>query len=69
MTKTTYAKLTWDEQGQPVSTEFDDIYFSKTSGLDETYYVFLKHNNLLERFRNLKIITVLLLVKQVSVLG
>ncbi|UYZ84261.1 bifunctional tRNA (5-methylaminomethyl-2-thiouridine)(34)-methyltransferase MnmD/FAD-dependent 5-carboxymethylaminomethyl-2-thiouridine(34) oxidoreductase MnmC [Entomomonas sp. E2T0] len=54
MTKTTYAKLTWDEQGQPVSTEFDDIYFSKTSGLDETYYVFLKHNNLLERFRNLK---------------
>lgn len=53
MTKTTYANLTWDEQGQPVSTEFDDIYFSKTSGLDETYYVFLKHNNLLERFRNI----------------
>lgn len=54
MTKVNHADLVWDEQGQPVSKEFDDIYFSKASGLEETRYVFLEHNNLAERFRLLK---------------
>lgn len=53
MPKTNYAQLSWDEQGQPISTEFDDIYFSKNSGLEETRYVFLKHNQLTGRFQAL----------------
>lgn len=51
MPKTRYAQLSWDEQGQPISTEFDDIYFSKASGLEETRYVFLQHNQLADRFK------------------
>lgn len=43
---TNHAKLNFDENGTPVSTEFDDIYFSKHDGLAETEYVFLKNNNL-----------------------
>lgn len=54
MTKINYADLVWDEQGQPISTEFDDVYFSKASGLEETEYVFLKHNQLFDRFKQLK---------------
>lgn len=37
----------------PVSTQFDDVYFSKTGGFAETNYVFLQGNNLPERFANL----------------
>ncbi|MCB1616008.1 MAG: tRNA (5-methylaminomethyl-2-thiouridine)(34)-methyltransferase MnmD, partial [Pseudomonadales bacterium] len=44
------AKLEWDEQGQPFSTLFNDVYFSKASGLEESRYVFLQANNLQERF-------------------
>lgn len=54
MTKINYASLSWDEQGQPFSELFEDIYFSKASGLDETEYVFLKHNQLLERFTQIQ---------------
>ncbi|MGH1487156.1 MAG: bifunctional tRNA (5-methylaminomethyl-2-thiouridine)(34)-methyltransferase MnmD/FAD-dependent 5-carboxymethylaminomethyl-2-thiouridine(34) oxidoreductase MnmC [Cellvibrionaceae bacterium] len=46
-------KIKWDDQGQPFSTQFDDIYFSKINGLEESSYVFLHHNNLKERFRSL----------------
>lgn len=45
-----HAQLNWDSQGQPLSSQFDDVYFSKASGLDESRYVFLKHNQLAERF-------------------
>lgn len=51
MMTTHYAQLKWDEHGQPISCEFDDIYFSKTSGLEETRYVFLQHNYLPDRFK------------------
>jgi tRNA 5-methylaminomethyl-2-thiouridine biosynthesis bifunctional protein len=44
------AQLEWDEQGQPTSTIFGDIYFSSASGLEETRHVFLNHNQLPERF-------------------
>lgn len=44
----------WDEKGQPVSTHFDDIYFSKEDGLAETQYVFLDNNQLEQRFAQLK---------------
>ncbi len=47
------AQLAWDEQGQPLSTVFDDVYFSKDNGMLETQYVFLEQNHLLERWRSL----------------
>ncbi len=47
------ATLTWDDNGQPISSEFDDVYFSKASGLEESRYVFLKHNGLPQRFQQL----------------
>lgn len=49
-----HAQLDWDEQGQPLSGTHDDVYFSRESGLDETRYVFLQHNQLPERFAALK---------------
>lgn len=52
-TTSTQAKLTWDEEGRPVSSEFDDVYFSKANGLEETRFVFLQHNHLSERWRTL----------------
>ncbi|WP_075185308.1 bifunctional tRNA (5-methylaminomethyl-2-thiouridine)(34)-methyltransferase MnmD/FAD-dependent 5-carboxymethylaminomethyl-2-thiouridine(34) oxidoreductase MnmC [Teredinibacter haidensis] len=45
------AKLQWVEQNQPFSTQFDDFYFSSTNGLEETQYVFIQHNALLERWQ------------------
>lgn len=47
---TRHAELQWDENGQPVSRQFDDVYFSKANGLEETRFVFLQHNQLAERF-------------------
>ncbi|WP_426136751.1 bifunctional tRNA (5-methylaminomethyl-2-thiouridine)(34)-methyltransferase MnmD/FAD-dependent 5-carboxymethylaminomethyl-2-thiouridine(34) oxidoreductase MnmC [Pseudomonas sp. PWP3-1b2] len=50
MTPITHAQLDWDDQGRPHSRAFDDVYFSDTSGLEETRYVFLEQNRLQERF-------------------
>jgi len=44
----------WNEKNQPISTEFDDVYFSTDDGLAETRYVFLQHNHLAERFQQLE---------------
>src|SRR5690606_24219572 len=33
--------------------QFDDVYFSKNSGIDESRFVFLQHNGLPERWQNL----------------
>jgi len=44
-----YAKPEWRD-GQPYSAEFDDVYFSVDNGVEETEHVFIKHNQLLERF-------------------
>lgn len=43
------AQIEWHDN-QPYSSEYGDVYFSSDSGLDETEYVFLKHNQLAERF-------------------
>jgi tRNA 5-methylaminomethyl-2-thiouridine biosynthesis bifunctional protein len=40
--------LEWRD-GQPVSREFGDVYFSRASGVEETRYVFLEGNRLLQR--------------------
>lgn len=37
----------------PISTQFDDVYFSKAGGLHEANHVFLQGNGLYERFANL----------------
>ena len=46
------AELDWREGGIPVSTRFDDPYFSLENGLAETNYVFLDGNGLPDRFRD-----------------
>ena len=45
--------IVWDENNQPYSTRFNDIYFSKNNGLNETNYVFIKQNQLENRFNQL----------------
>ncbi|MDP2561756.1 bifunctional tRNA (5-methylaminomethyl-2-thiouridine)(34)-methyltransferase MnmD/FAD-dependent 5-carboxymethylaminomethyl-2-thiouridine(34) oxidoreductase MnmC [Psychrobium sp. 1_MG-2023] len=47
-----YAQLSWNDQGEPSSTLFDDLYFSTTDGLAETQYVFIEQNNLQQRWLN-----------------
>ena len=44
------AGLEWRDGGVPVSTRFDDPYFSLENGLAETRHVFLAGNDLPERF-------------------
>jgi|OM-RGC.v1.000666187 tRNA U-34 5-methylaminomethyl-2-thiouridine biosynthesis protein MnmC, C-terminal domain len=46
--------LHWGPDGVPRSNEFDDVYFDKEAGLEESKYVFLQHNDLEQRFRTLK---------------
>ena len=48
-----HAQLHWDEQGQPLSSQFGDVYFSRANGLEETRHVFLRHNQLPERWAQL----------------
>jgi tRNA 5-methylaminomethyl-2-thiouridine biosynthesis bifunctional protein len=50
---TQQARLEWDEQGQPLSSQFADVYFSNENALAETRYVFLANNQLPERFAEL----------------
>ncbi|USD36664.1 bifunctional tRNA (5-methylaminomethyl-2-thiouridine)(34)-methyltransferase MnmD/FAD-dependent 5-carboxymethylaminomethyl-2-thiouridine(34) oxidoreductase MnmC [Ferrimonas sp. SCSIO 43195] len=50
MTPILPAKLDWRDSDTPVSIEYDDVYFSTVDGIDETQYVFLKHNGFPERF-------------------
>lgn len=45
--------LEWQD-GQPYSSLFGDVYFSRASGLQETHYVFLQQNRLRERFSSLQ---------------
>ncbi len=47
-----HAELTWTRDGVPISTRFDDPYFSLGNGLAETEHVFLSGNDLPARFRD-----------------
>jgi len=47
-------ELTWGDDGAPHSNQFDDVYFDKESGLEETRHVFLKNNHLTERWQALQ---------------
>ncbi|EEW26167.1 tRNA (5-methylaminomethyl-2-thiouridine)(34)-methyltransferase MnmD [Rhodobacter ferrooxidans] len=44
--------LDWRDDGVPVSTRFDDPYFSRNDGLAETRHVFLAGNGLPARLRD-----------------
>ncbi|MCK5335712.1 MAG: bifunctional tRNA (5-methylaminomethyl-2-thiouridine)(34)-methyltransferase MnmD/FAD-dependent 5-carboxymethylaminomethyl-2-thiouridine(34) oxidoreductase MnmC, partial [Gammaproteobacteria bacterium] len=54
----TPAKIEWNEQ-TPVSSHYDDIYFSRDDGVAETEYVFLKQNSLPDAWQNKESFTVL----------
>lgn len=43
--------LEWRD-GQPFSVQFDDVYFSRASGIAETRHVFLEQNRLRERWQD-----------------
>jgi tRNA 5-methylaminomethyl-2-thiouridine biosynthesis bifunctional protein len=43
------ARIAW-AQNAPVATDFDDVYFSRDGGSEESRYVFLEQNALPERF-------------------
>ncbi|TGJ98790.1 bifunctional tRNA (5-methylaminomethyl-2-thiouridine)(34)-methyltransferase MnmD/FAD-dependent 5-carboxymethylaminomethyl-2-thiouridine(34) oxidoreductase MnmC [Leptospira langatensis] len=45
--------IDWKENGTPVSSQFDDIYFSPENGLEETRHVFLNGNRLEERWTSI----------------
>lgn len=47
-----HANIHFNQQGTPVATDFDDIYFSNDGGLAETEYVFLQQNGLPERWQH-----------------
>ncbi len=44
------AHLSWNEEGTPMSAQFEDIYFSNQDGLEEARHVFLQGNHFPERF-------------------
>lgn len=46
------ANIRFNENGTPYATQFEDLYFSDAQGLDETTHVFIKNNQLLERWEN-----------------
>lgn len=43
------AAIEWRD-GVPCSTRFDDVYFSRDDGLEEARHVFIRHNQLADRF-------------------
>ena len=44
------AKIRWEDGTLPVSSRFDDLYYSRDDGLAESEHVFLAGNRLAERF-------------------
>lgn len=46
------ANITFNEQGTPSSSDFDDVYFSNENGMAETHYVFIEGNDLFKRWQN-----------------
>lgn len=45
-----HAQIQWDDNGTPSTQRFDDVYFSREDGLAESSHVFLRHNDLPERW-------------------
>lgn len=47
------AELEWDDHDQPLSSRYDDVYFSRDNGLAEATHVFINGNHLPERWSRL----------------
>lgn len=45
-----HASIEFNQQGAPVASAFDDVYFSNQNGLAETHYVFMQNNQLPARW-------------------
>ena len=45
------AAVRWDETGVPLSDIFEDVYYSRDNGLEESHHVFLQGNDLPRRWR------------------
>ncbi|HEM8294020.1 MULTISPECIES: bifunctional tRNA (5-methylaminomethyl-2-thiouridine)(34)-methyltransferase MnmD/FAD-dependent 5-carboxymethylaminomethyl-2-thiouridine(34) oxidoreductase MnmC [unclassified Providencia] len=45
------ARLSWNDEGTPMSEQFADIYFSNQNGLEESRHVFLQGNHFPGRFK------------------
>lgn len=45
------ARIDW-QASTPVAADFDDVYFSRGQGREETRYVFIEHNDLPRRWQN-----------------
>ena len=52
------AKVRWEDGDIPVSTHFDDPYYSRVDGLAEARHVFLQGNRLDMRFRDAETFTI-----------
>ncbi|MEH6556370.1 MAG: bifunctional tRNA (5-methylaminomethyl-2-thiouridine)(34)-methyltransferase MnmD/FAD-dependent 5-carboxymethylaminomethyl-2-thiouridine(34) oxidoreductase MnmC [Oceanicoccus sp.] len=48
------AELQWQDGDIPTASQFNDIYYSGLRGLDESRHVFLQHNQLAQRWQQLK---------------
>jgi len=48
-----YAEIKWKDN-TPSSILFDDVYYSVASGIEESNYVFIGHNDLINRFSKLQ---------------
>lgn len=46
-----YADLEFSDDGTPLSRQYDDVYFSRGHGPDETRYVFVEQNDLPQRWQ------------------
>ncbi len=46
------ATVRWNASGVPVSTAFDDVYYSQDNGLEESRHVFLSGNDLPQRWHH-----------------
>jgi tRNA 5-methylaminomethyl-2-thiouridine biosynthesis bifunctional protein len=46
------ASLQWSDAGEPISGECGDVYYSRDNGLEESRYVFLRGNDLPQRWRH-----------------
>lgn len=46
--------IRWGDDGAPHSSQFDDVYFDKESGLEETRHVFINNNHLSDRWSSMQ---------------
>ena len=49
--KSQQASVHFNENGTPVADHFGDVYFSNDSGINETQYVFMGGNSIVERWQ------------------